>query len=602
MQRAVLTGVLPPDICRELIWAARSLAVVGYRDCVASATIFDVASAAPALLMPLVAAREAVRAAAEAALGLELGLLVEFTGLLCWRPGASIGWHHDANRPYLRQRCASAVCYLNAAGADFQGGTFLFGDSHESCRGWCGSGGGGAGRGGGCSGCRSGGCGKGCCGGSSRRGGSLFASGGEPVPPLEVHAAPGTLVAYGAHVQHRVRPVTAGERYALTLWLTEDPQHDEDARLLAVLTGPVERPAAPLPASMWLLPDGTDLRLCRVAMAGFALAWRGRLLRSAAELEDAAEADAGAAAGGGGAANSVGAGQKRAASAVQPVPLQLAVQPAALRAWREWQAAPEPRCWELGGAPAAAGTAGGGGTAAAPVDFQPAAPNVPAELVAGLEFSSVQEAVLALEHWVWRHGGAASGTRERPSPTSHESLGREMERLAAGAAHKRKGGALEQLGGASGGRRSGHASAAEATAAAAVAEAAAAAGAEAQQGELTDRSEMHLLNLRETQRELTNQIDAITGLQVLDNVRASFLERMARVKGEVGDLLAQTEGMLRTESTATLDFRKRAANAGRLIDILNLRTADVEQRPETLFSAAQEPGAADEGEGEGGDE
>ena len=168
---------------------------------------------------------------------------------------------------------------------------------------------------------------------------------------------------------------------------------------------------------MWLLPDGTDLRLCRVAMAGFALAWRGRLLRSAAELEDAAEADAGAAAGGGGAANSVGAGQKRAASAVQPVPLQLAVQPAALRAWREWQAAPEPRCWELGGAPAAAGTAGGGGTAAAPVDFQPAAPNVPAELVAGLEFSSVQEAVLALEHWVWRHGGAASGTRERVCST-----------------------------------------------------------------------------------------------------------------------------------------------------------------------------------------
>mgnify|MGYP001810883242 CR=1 FL=1 len=223
-----------------------------------------------------------------------------------------------------------------------------------------------------------------------------------------------------------------------------------------------------------------------------------------------------------------------------------------------------------------------------------------------------------------------------------------MERLAAGAAHKRKGGALEQLGGASGGRRSGHASAAEATAAAAVAEAAAAAGAEAQQGELTDRSEMHLLNLRETQRELTNQIDAITGeppapeggsaagaggsvqgcrcgpqghagaataspsahltagcyrtesaqvvptywatcrhppptcphdlplppvpssppsappppaaagLQVLDNVRASFLERMARVKGEVGDLLAQTEGMLRTESTATLVGGRRA--------------------------------------------
>ena len=58
--------------------------------------------------MPQVAAREAVRAAVEEALGLELGLLVEFTGLICWRPGACIGWHHDANRwvPQLGQ----AIC------------------------------------------------------------------------------------------------------------------------------------------------------------------------------------------------------------------------------------------------------------------------------------------------------------------------------------------------------------------------------------------------------------------------------------------------------------------------------------------------------------
>lgn len=45
-----------------------------------------------------VAAREAVRGAVEEALGLPCGLLVEFTGLICWRPGAVIGWHHDANR------------------------------------------------------------------------------------------------------------------------------------------------------------------------------------------------------------------------------------------------------------------------------------------------------------------------------------------------------------------------------------------------------------------------------------------------------------------------------------------------------------------------
>ena len=45
-----------------------------------------------------VAAREAVRAAVEEALGLQLGLMIEFTGLICWRPGSCIGWHHDANR------------------------------------------------------------------------------------------------------------------------------------------------------------------------------------------------------------------------------------------------------------------------------------------------------------------------------------------------------------------------------------------------------------------------------------------------------------------------------------------------------------------------
>lgn len=82
----------------------------------------------PIALLPArqVAAREAVRTAVEAALSLPLGLLIEFTGLISWRPGASIGWHHDANRPYLQQRAASAVCYLNQAGRDFEGGAFRF--------------------------------------------------------------------------------------------------------------------------------------------------------------------------------------------------------------------------------------------------------------------------------------------------------------------------------------------------------------------------------------------------------------------------------------------------------------------------------------------
>jgi hypothetical protein len=43
-------------------------------------------------------AREKVQEAVEDALGLPGGLLVEFTALMTWRPGASIGWHYDANR------------------------------------------------------------------------------------------------------------------------------------------------------------------------------------------------------------------------------------------------------------------------------------------------------------------------------------------------------------------------------------------------------------------------------------------------------------------------------------------------------------------------
>lgn len=52
--QVVLDGVLSPAACRELIMLARSLAVVGYRDNVSSATIFEVAAAAPEVLVPLV--------------------------------------------------------------------------------------------------------------------------------------------------------------------------------------------------------------------------------------------------------------------------------------------------------------------------------------------------------------------------------------------------------------------------------------------------------------------------------------------------------------------------------------------------------------------
>lgn len=119
--RAVLDGVLSTAECGELVMIARAFGVVGYRTAVASATCFELASAEPALLLPLVspcpaqrclqeskhlrqapvqmAAREKVRSAAEEGLGLELGQLwVEFTGLISWRRGAAIDFHSDDNR------------------------------------------------------------------------------------------------------------------------------------------------------------------------------------------------------------------------------------------------------------------------------------------------------------------------------------------------------------------------------------------------------------------------------------------------------------------------------------------------------------------------
>lgn len=124
---------------------------------------------------------------------------------------------------------------------------------------------------------------------------------------------------------------------------------------------PAGPPSLGLPASMWALPDGGDLRLCRLAMRGIALVHRGQLLHAADALPEDAPG----------------------------LRLQLAAIPAALQAWAEedGQAAaagiPEMRQGS------ACSSAGG---AAAPT----------AALVPAVEFSSVQQAVLAVQHWAWR--------------------------------------------------------------------------------------------------------------------------------------------------------------------------------------------------------
>lgn len=237
-------------------------------------------------------------------------------------------------------------------------------------------------------------------------------------------------------------PVTAGERFTLTLWFTEDPAHCEDSRLLEKLAGGRQtwpgsrqpgwaerwasvllalKPAccstqlapvgcievqhvahvcagalpAPPPSTMWVLPDGTDLRLCRLAMAGLGLVCCEQLLLSAAMAEELAEADA---------------------EDGGPLRLQLAVQPAVLQAWLAWQAtalAADDEAQPVSAPKAAPPAQQAGGEAAC---ISSPAAEATAVLVPGVEFSSMQGAVLAAQHWVMRWGWTAS-TRERVCST-----------------------------------------------------------------------------------------------------------------------------------------------------------------------------------------
>ena len=191
-----------PNAPQELVFITRACGVAGWRPHTTSVTLQDLfAAKAWPLLAPLLLARSAVREAVESTLGLA-ELFIEFAGLICWLPGAKIGWHHDANRPYLSSRHISCVLYLSSAGRDFSGGAFRF---------------------------RSG-------------------------EPAVVEPRAGRLLVYGTGPddEHSVEPVLSGERFALNIWLTFDRGAREDAGLLA-RWGPQLAPAPPAPpAPVWL--------------------------------------------------------------------------------------------------------------------------------------------------------------------------------------------------------------------------------------------------------------------------------------------------------------------------------------------------------------
>ncbi|KAL3379075.1 hypothetical protein AABB24_000012 [Solanum stoloniferum] len=235
--RLILHNFLPLDLCKELEFIHKSCCTVGYRPNVFSTTLSHlIATNCAPLIMPIIPIRERLREKAEEYFGCQYELFVEFTGLISWCRGASIGWHSDDNRPYLKQRDFAAVCYLNSYDADFKGGIFHFKDGE----------------------------------------------------PADIVPMAGDVIMYTADDRniHSVDEITEGERITLTLWFSRDASYDEDPKLISSLSPDLLGVAdsklhsyIPMPGSInmyWFPPDeassflsGFDIRCGRLHVLGF---------------------------------------------------------------------------------------------------------------------------------------------------------------------------------------------------------------------------------------------------------------------------------------------------------------------------------------------
>ncbi|GAV59388.1 2OG-FeII_Oxy_4 domain-containing protein [Cephalotus follicularis] len=236
-RRSILQKFLSLNECKELEFIHKSCSTVGYRPNVLSTTLSHlIATNSPHFIIPFLPIRERLKEKVEEFFGCEYELFIEFTALISWTRGASCGWHSDDNRPYLKQRHFTVFCYLNSYDMDFKGGLFHFQD-------------------------------------------------GEPttVVPLA-----GDVVIYTADSSniHSVDEIINGERLTLTLWFSRGSAHDEDAKLITLLSKHVlcsscDGPELflPLPASSnmyWFSQNqasdhqsGFDICCARIHVNGF---------------------------------------------------------------------------------------------------------------------------------------------------------------------------------------------------------------------------------------------------------------------------------------------------------------------------------------------
>ncbi|KAG4391188.1 hypothetical protein AAZX31_05G127900 [Glycine max] len=153
--RLFIPNFLSLNECRELEFIHKSSSTVGYRPIVFSTTLSHlIATNSSHFIIPFIPIRERLKDKLEEFFKCEYELFIEFTGLISWSRGASIGWHSDDNRPYLKQRHFSDVLMYTA-------------DDHNI---------------------------------------------------------------------HSVDEITEGERLTLALWFSRDGSHDEDMKLISLLS------------------------------------------------------------------------------------------------------------------------------------------------------------------------------------------------------------------------------------------------------------------------------------------------------------------------------------------------------------------------------
>ncbi|XP_031388625.1 uncharacterized protein LOC116201504 isoform X2 [Punica granatum] len=239
-RRLLLRDFLSLDQCKELEFIHKSSSTVGYRPNVFSTTLSHlIATNCPQLIVPLVPLREKLKDKVE-----------EFFG---WSKGASIGWHSDDNRPYLKQRDYTAVCYLNTHGRSFSGGLFHFQDGEPK---------------------------------------TVVPSAGDllmyTADSRNIHAVDEGQQKCRSMKVFIIDMVTGGERLTLTLWFSRNSTHDEDVKLISRLSQicstagssePLSSLPAPASSNMYLFSRdqsshqelGINVCFARILVLGFSI-------------------------------------------------------------------------------------------------------------------------------------------------------------------------------------------------------------------------------------------------------------------------------------------------------------------------------------------